>query len=123
MTSNEEVANFIRTTFRSVWSLELLIYLSDRPGRGCSRHDLVTSLRASELIVSQSLDALIAAGLVSVDDQGEACYLPAAADLDKLTAATKLLYARTPDAVRRLIISSTTGGIAAFADAFRLRKD
>jgi hypothetical protein len=34
------------------------------------------------------------------------------------------LYARSPDAVRRLIVVGTSsGGIAAFADAFRLRKD
>jgi hypothetical protein len=33
-------------------------------------------------------------------------------------------YGRSPDAVRRLIVGAASGGsIAAFADAFRLRKD
>jgi hypothetical protein len=39
--------------------------------------------------------------------------------MDKATA----LYAKSPDAVRRLIISAATPGITAFADSFRLRKD
>jgi enterochelin esterase-like enzyme len=33
------------------------------------------------------------------------------------------LYATRPDAVRRAIVSASTGGLTAFADAFRLRKD
>jgi H+/Cl- antiporter ClcA len=33
------------------------------------------------------------------------------------------LYARRPDEVRRIIVASAAGGLAAFADAFRFRKD
>jgi hypothetical protein len=33
------------------------------------------------------------------------------------------LYAKSPDKVRRLIIAAASPGLAAFADAFRLRKD
>jgi hypothetical protein len=36
---------------------------------------------------------------------------------------TEALYARSPDAVRRMIISASHGGLTAFADAFRIRKD
>lgn len=123
MTSKEELSSFIRATFRSVWSLELLLHLSDNKDRSWSRDDLVTALRASDLIVSQSLESLLAAGLISIDEEGCARYSPASADLERLAVAAKKRYAKSPDAVRRLIISSTTGGIAAFADAFRLRKD
>lgn len=123
MTSREELSSFIRATFRSVWSLELLLHMSDNKDRSWSREDLVTALRASDLIVSQSLESLLAAGLISVDDEGCARYSPASADLERLAEATKKRYAKSPDAIRRLIISSTTGGITAFADAFRLRKD
>jgi hypothetical protein len=123
MTAKEELAGFIRSTFRSVWSLELLVHLSDTRDRSWSQEQLVSELRASELIVSQSLDALIAAGLVSIDQNGCARFSPASDDLERLSDGAKALYARSPDAVRRLIISTTTGGISAFADAFRLRKD
>lgn len=123
MTSKEELSSFIRATFRSVWSLELLLHLSDNKDRSWSREDLVTALRASDLIVSQSLESLLAAGLISIDEHGCARYSPASADIERLADATKKRYAKSPDAIRRLIISSTTGGITAFADAFRLRKD
>jgi hypothetical protein len=123
MASKEEVEGFIRATFRSVWSLELLVLLSDKSERAWSREELVSTLRASELIVAQSLDALLAAGLISVDENGCAAFLPASRDIEDLFERAKSLYARTPDAVRRMIVASASGGLTAFADAFRLRKD
>ena len=123
MASREEVTSFIRATFRSVWSLELLFFLSDNKSRGWSRDDLVAALRGSDLIVAQGLESLVAAGLISMDEQGCARYSPASTDLERLAKGAKSLYAKSPDAVRRLIISSATGDLAAFADAFRLRKD
>jgi hypothetical protein len=40
-----------------------------------------------------------------------------------LLEATRALYARSPDKVRRLIVAAGAGGLTAFADAFRIRKD
>jgi hypothetical protein len=123
MVSREEVASFIRTTFRSVWSLELLLFLLEHRDRCWTRDELVTALRASELIVSQSVDLLLAAGLISIDEANCARYAPASKGLGDLTKGAATLYGRSPDAVRRLIISSATSELTAFADAFRLRKD
>ena len=114
---------FIRSTFRSIWSLELLLFLSDNDDRAWSRDDLVSRLRGSDLIVSQSLDALVAAGLVSIDANGCARYCPASPDIGRAATDAKALYRRSPDRVRRLIIANASGGLTAFADAFRLRKD
>ena len=50
-------------------------------------------------------------------------FSPASADLDRQAHAAAELYARSPDAVRRMIVLSANAGINAFADAFRLRKD
>ena len=83
---------------------------------------LVGALRASDSIISSSLDSLIAAGLVAVDESG-ARYAPAAADLAEFTTAAESLYAKSPGAVRRMIVAGATGGLAAFSDAFRLRRD
>lgn len=84
--------------------------------------ELVGALRASDSIVGSSIDSLTAAGLVSVEEQG-AAYRPASADLERLADAAETYYARSPDAVRRLIVMGANGGLTAFADAFRLRRD
>ena len=123
MPGKQELTRFIRSTFRSVWSLELLCLLRKHAERAWTPAELVAALRASDLIVSQSLAALTAAGLVVVDGDGKARYQPAAGSLDSLVAAAEELYARSPDAVRRMIVSSASSDLAAFADAFRIRKD
>ena len=122
MASNEELSRFIQSSFRSVWSLELLLLLK-REQRPWSREEIVTSLRGSDLIVSQGFDTLSAGGLILVDENGKATYGPASASLAKLVEEAEAYYARSPDAVRRLIIGASPSGLAAFADAFRLRKD
>jgi hypothetical protein len=123
MPSRQEVTSFIRATFRSVWSLELLLFLKNHADRGWSRYDLVTALRGSDVIVSQSVDSLVAAGLVSTDKGGAARYSPASDDLGRLVDGAERMYATSPDAVRRMIIASANEGLTAFADAFRLRKE
>lgn len=122
MIADDDILGFIRSSFRSVWSLELLLLLKRQP-RPWAPSELVAALRASELIVAQSLDALTAAGLVAADETKSAAYRPASARLGDLVDGAESLYARSPDAVRRLIVGASAGGLAAFADAFRLRKD
>lgn len=123
MTSEQGLANFIRSTFRSVWTLELLLYLKAQRDRAWSRAELVHGLRASESIVSTGLDSLLAAGLIIVEDDGAARYRPVSADVEGLAEAAEALYAQRPDAVRRLIVDPAADGVTAFADAFRLRRD
>jgi hypothetical protein len=123
MSHNHEIESFIRSTFRSVWSLELLIFLRKNNDRDWSREDLVAGLRASDSIVAQSVEALVAAGLIATEDEEKVRYLPVSGDLDRRAAEAEAFYARSPDTVRRLIVMSASGGLAAFADAFRLRKD
>jgi hypothetical protein len=122
MTAREQVSTFIRSSFSSVWSLEVLLLLKREP-RGWTSEDIVASLRASDLIVSQSLTALVAAGLVVTDEQGRAEYRPASDDAGHMADEAQKLYAQSPDAVRRLILGSSASGLAAFANAFRVRKD
>jgi hypothetical protein len=122
MASEEDVSNFVRSSFRSVWSLELLLLLKREP-RLWPRAEIVSALRASDLIVSQGIEALTAVGLVVIDEAGNAAYRPASEDAPRLVEATESLYARSPDAVRRLIVGALPNPLAAFADAFRLRKE
>ena len=123
MPSRQEVASFIRASFRSVWALELLGFLRQNRDRSLSHAEMVAGLRGSDLVVSQSVESLGAAGLVLADADGSARYAPASVELDALVAEAEALYASSPDAVRRMIVAAANPGLAAFADAFRLRKD
>lgn len=119
MDAEEEVVSFIGTAFRSIWALELLCHLR-KSGVARSPGQLVDSLRASDLVVRTSLAELMAAGLVSVDEHGNASYAPATTDLNRLAGQAEEQYGKSPDAVRRIIIKAANPGLTAFSDAFRL---
>lgn len=121
--ADQELASFIGAAFRSVWALELLCDLRKHNGTPRSPEQLVESLRASDLVVRTGLAELMAAGLVSVDAGGQASYAPATQDLDRLAAAAEAKYSTSPDAVRRIIVRSSSPGLTAFSDAFRLGGD
>ena len=121
MASQNEVSAFIRSTFRSVWALELLLFLKKNKDRAWSHAEMVAGLRGSDLVVTQGLEALAAAGLVLTDSDGQARYQPVSEDVARLVDETERLYAKSPDAVRRTIVGAANGGLTAFADAFRLR--
>lgn len=121
MKSDEELTRFITSSFPSVWALEALLVLK-RADHRLSSQELIARLRASELVIKQALHRLVAAGLVSIDEEGYATYVPSDQN-SRLVEATDDLYGRRPDAVRRMIVTSNTTGLTAFADAFRLRKD
>jgi hypothetical protein len=123
MPSRQEITSFIQATFRSVWALELLFFLRHNRDRALSHGEMVDGLRGSDVVVTQSVESLAAAGLVVVDENGAARYQPTSERLDILVADTETLYAKSPDAVRRLIVSGANPGITAFADAFNLRRD
>jgi hypothetical protein len=118
---SDDLFRFIGSSFRSVWALELLLLLK-RDNRPWSRDELITALRASELVVNKTLDELLAAGLISIEGD-QAVYQPASPDMRNAIDAVEKLYSARPDAVRRAIVSTASSGATAFADAFRLRKD
>lgn len=121
--SSDALSTFIRSTFRSVWALELLCLLRQKRDRSLSHAEMVAGLRGSDLVVSQSVESLTAAGLVLSEPDGSVRYAPVSDDLDRLAAEAEARYARSPDAVRRLIVTAANPSVSAFADAFRLRKD
>ena len=119
--SDEDVLRFIAASFPSVWALELLLLLkNDR--RIWAREELVAALRASELVVSKALDALVIAGLASDEGQGIA-YRPVNRDVEQCVEQVEQLYRSRPNSVRRVIVATNTRSATAFADAFKLRRD
>lgn len=123
MPDRKELDSFIGTSFRSVWALELLKYLAENPDTYHTSDELIAVLRASEAVVTQSVQNLLAAGLAVVDEAGRVAYLEGAKEATALVNEAIALYARSPDKVRRLIIAQCSPGVTAFAAAFRLRKD
>lgn len=117
--SDEETLRFIAASFTSIWALELLLILK-RAGGACTRQDLLTRLRASELVVSRAVDSLVAAGLIS-NEADTALYQPASRSVAAKVEKAEELYHRRPDAVRRRIVNAQTGAAKAFSDAFKFR--
>ena len=123
MPKQAHLESFIANSFRSVWALELLKYLAANPGQFHSPADLIAALRASDAVVSQSVENLAVAGLAIVDGEGRVAYHEGAGKQAALVKAAIDYYRRSPDQVLRLIVAQCAPGVTAFADAFNLRKD
>lgn len=123
MPKQARLESFIANSFRSVWALELLRHLAEHPGRFFSSEELIAALRASDAVVSQSVDNLTTAGLAIVDGEGRAGYHEASLEQGAQVNEAIAFYARSPDKVRRLIVAQSAPGVTAFADAFKLRRD
>jgi hypothetical protein len=121
--SEQNLAEFIRATFGSVWTLELLLLLTGDAERAWTEAELVSSLRASDLIVTRAIQELTAAGIVLIEQDRRVRYGPVSEPLRKMVKSTEKFYATSPDKVRRLIVEARASGLKAFADAFRIWKD
>ena len=95
MAVSHDVEDFIRTTFRSVWALELLCLLRRIATAACPLPRWSQGLRGSDLVVTQSVDALTVAGLVIIDAEGGARFCPASDDLEQLFEQTAILYGKS----------------------------
>jgi DNA-binding MarR family transcriptional regulator len=118
-----DIAAFLRAQFKSVWALELLLFLKLHANKSWTGEQLIEALLTSETIVTTSLASLVAGGLIASEADGRVRYGPASNDLSRLVDITQALYAKKPDAVRRVIVSSAATGLSAFANSFRLRND
>jgi hypothetical protein len=115
------VLAFAAASFRSAWTVELLCLLQAEPERTWPFADIVTAMRASELVVQQGVDALVGAGLVVLDAAGVVHYVPPAS-LEETVEQVIRVYKSAPDKVRRAIVRANSPSMVAFADAFRLRE-
>jgi hypothetical protein len=118
--SDDDLLQFVAASFPSVWALELLLALR-RERRVWTHEDLIATLRASELVVSKAVDALVAAGLASIEGAG-ILYLPVNPDVELCAERVEDLYRTRPNKVRRAIVAASSSNATAFADAFKLRR-
>lgn len=120
---DDDVLSFLRTSIRSVWTLELLLLLWRAQDRAWSAAELVRELRASDSIVFDGIAALQAAGLVVSEGKDGFRYKPASSVLDLLLQRLAQLYRERPMVVTRALFASPEQKLQTFADAFRLKKD
>jgi len=119
---SDDALRLLRSSIKSVWSLELLLLLRRQRGTASKIDRLAAETRSSEFVVTDALAALTAAGLVVQSDDGYK-YEPATTDLDYLVRQLDTAYAERPTAVIKAIISAPSDKIQNFANAFKLRKD
>jgi hypothetical protein len=115
----DDIQQFLKSSVRSVWTLDLLLLL--RRGGGWSTEALVRELRASPKVIAESLSELAATGLVGESDG--TFHYRSASPLDELVARLVVAYHERPVAVTQAILAGTTAKIQTFADSFKLRKD
>ncbi|NNM76572.1 hypothetical protein HJG53_06610 [Sphingomonas sp. ID1715] len=121
MRSDDDTENFIRSSFGSIWSLELLLTLWRHRDRQWRRAELIETLRASEQVLARSCSDLHTAGLIAEEDE-IVRYAPASPEIDAQVTRIGALYASRPAFVRRLIVGGPQDAIERFADAFRFRQ-
>lgn len=123
MVLSDDALSLLRTSFRSVWALELLMLLRRESQRAWSRDALIRELRGSELVVQEALDGFLAAALVAAEPDGGYRYSPALAVLDQWVGEIEQAYAQRPSAIVREILAAPGNKVQIFADSFRFRKN
>jgi hypothetical protein len=123
MATDRDLEEFIGDSFSSIWDLELLSALLVQPDHALTQEELVARMRASDLVVSQGVQALVSAGMASLDAEGRVQFRPVNDEVAECARAANEFYRRFPGRARRLIVARQSPGLNAFADAFRLRKD
>ena len=113
---------FVRTCVRSVWALELLLFLRQHRDQAWKTDRLVLEQRSSERAVRDALEGFVRFGLVRNADTAF-IYEPASQELEKLVTRLAETYAERPTAVIRMIAAAPEDRLRSFLDAFRLKKD
>jgi DNA-binding IclR family transcriptional regulator len=122
LSSDPDLAAFVREHLRSVWALELLLVLRRDRERGWTAAELVRELRASTGLVNDNLVRFERSGLVARDDEGRFRYRPAAAVLGALCDRLETAYRQRPVAIVNLI-AAPRDALQSLADAFRFRRE
>ena len=121
--TEEEILSFVRSSIRSAWTLEVLLLLRRDARQSWRIDDLVRELRGSVALVTESLNALDALGVLATTASESYHYRAATAQLEELVSALVLLYGQKPITVLRAIFASPSDKIKSFSDAFLIKKN
>lgn len=115
-----DVLLLLRSTIRSVWTLELALLLWRTGDRAWRPRELVSELRASEGAINEGLERLLVNGLVqrSLD----AYRFDSSPRNTDLIQRLEILNRERPVTVREAMFKGNDA-VQSFADAFKLKKD
>jgi hypothetical protein len=118
-----ETVEFVRSSFESVWALELLLLMRGERSRLWRIDELIQELRASDLIVKRILPDFVKKGLVAEAGGESFQYRPAEGRIEKMVDRIANAYAENRVEVIEEILSAPNENIRIFAEAFRIKKD
>jgi hypothetical protein len=119
--TDEQIFAFLRTHIRSVWALELLLFLARDRDRGWHASELVREMRSSAVAVTEALRNLQGAGLTALDGDNRYRFSPASPEIEALARGVEQAYAVRPTAVVKAIVTAPDDKLRIFADAFKLK--
>lgn len=119
---SDRLRAFIHMSVKSIWGLELLLFLRAHEDRPWTVANLTRELRASEPVVRDALGLLRGARLIREESSGHVQFMPASPELEALVREIANIYATHPVEVCEEIYTLDRN-IQHFADAFRLKKD
>lgn len=116
-----QLIDFIRSSIRSVWTLELLILLRRHSPAAMRLEQAARELRGTEALVAKCVPQLEAAGLIALE--GETIkFAPASPALQELSALLEMEYRQRPVAVVDAIVSGQNDRLRTLSDAFRFKE-
>lgn len=118
---DSQLLDFIRSSIRSVWTLELLILLRRHSPGALALDQAARELRGTEMLVAKCATQLEAAGLIV--HEGETFkFAPASPALHELSALLEMEYRERPVAVVDAIVSARSDRLRTLSDAFRFKE-
>lgn len=119
----EAVLQLIRSSIKSAWALELLLFMRRHAARAWTVPELTAELRSSPALVAGILVTLTRTGLTKEEAEGLYRYAPETPALDDTVRQLDEINAERPLALIKEIISAPNDKLTSFVDAFKLRRD
>lgn len=119
---DDQVLEFIRTSVKTVWSLELLLFMRRNVRRTWSSDQLIRELRSSRTAVSESITVFVQAGILREEESGFR-YDPAHAWMEGMIEQLAQEYAERPTTIIKTIVDAQNAKLQDFANAFRIKRD
>lgn len=119
---SEDLKTFIKEHVRSVFGLEILLFLHRNEGKGFRATDVARELGFETDVAQEHLVRLYTIGLLigSDSDSSSYCYQPADDAIRLLVDGLAVAYSKQRVPILSLILSDRKDRIRSFAEAFRL---
>ncbi len=118
-----ETLEFIQSSFKSVWALELFFLMRRERTRAWTISELNREMRASEWLLGGILPDLVRKGLVVEAAKDLFQYGVASPEIEQLVDDVATAYAKNRIRVINEIFKVPDRNVRSFADAFRIKKE